>query len=73
MQAQLDIVKVPQMYATQKELCGLFSLSRAHMYNLVQGMKKTPKYKKYVISYSKVVRIKISAFEEYWREYATKH
>lgn len=63
----IDVVKVPQLYAKTKELSQIFSISERSVWYLIAEMEKDKKWAKGIITYGKMMRVKISVFEEFFK------
>lgn len=70
---EIQAVKLNQLYASPNTLSQLYDLGMTHVYALLNAMRQDKKYKDEVVSYGKVTRVKLSAFDAFWREYARKH
>lgn len=70
---EVKITELQQLYASPKEICKAYSLGRNHVYSLLRAMKGSKRYRDEVVAYSKVMRVKLAAFDEFWREYAARH
>lgn len=70
---ETQAVKLNQLYASPACLGQLFNIGSSHIYQLLKVMRNDKVYKDYVVSYGKVTRVKITKFEEFWREYAKTH
>jgi len=69
----VKVIDLKQLYASPKELCKAYSLGHTHVYDLLQAMRNSRKYRDDVVAYGKVIRVRLPAFDAFWREYARKH
>lgn len=70
---EIKVTEIQQLYASPKEICKAYSLGRNHVYSLLRDMKANRRYRDGVVAYSKVIRVKLAVFDEFWREYAARH
>lgn len=73
MKLEAKVVELQQLYASPKELAKAYSLGHTHVYSLLQTMRESKRYRDGIVAYGKVLRVRLSAFESFWREYANKH
>lgn len=70
---EAQAIKLNQIYASPASLEKLFDIGHSHTYDILGEMRKDKDFKKDIISYGKLTRVKISSFEAFWKEYAKKH
>lgn len=46
---------------------------KSHQPHLLKAMRADKDYRDSVVSYGKVTRVKLAAFDRFWRAYAAKH
>lgn len=63
----VQVVKTPQLYTDVKGICDMFDLSDSTTRRLVHEMQQSKKWKKSVIAYGRMLRIKISDFESFFQ------
>lgn len=63
----MEVVKVHQIYADVKGLAEIFSISECTVRRLINEMKKDKKWKKGIIAYERMLRIKIADFEGFFK------
>ncbi len=68
----MEVQELKQIYASPKEIGKAYSLGHTHVYDLLQAMRNS-KYRDGVVAYGKIIRVRLSTFEAFWREYAKKH
>ena len=73
LEAKVKVVELQQLYASPKELAKAYSLGHTHVYGLLQTMRESKRYRDGIVAYGKVLRVRLSTFEAFWRDYANKH
>lgn len=63
----MEVVKVHQIYADVKGLAEIFAISECTVRRLINEMKKDKKWKKGIIAYERMLRIRIADFEGFFK------
>ena len=69
----VEAVKLQQLYASPAGIGKLYDMGHSHVYTLLKAMRADKDYRDSVVSYGKVTRVKLAAFDRFWRAYAAKH
>lgn len=62
----MEVIQVPQLYATVKEIAKIFSIGEFTARQLIHEMARS-KYKPGVVCYGRMLRVKISEFEKFFQ------
>ncbi|MEE3478760.1 MAG: hypothetical protein VZQ81_01860 [Succiniclasticum sp.] len=72
METQVKVLEVGQLYGTVADIADAFGLGQTHVRALVDAMAKDCTYGGGVVRYGRIVRIKFSDFEKFWKKYAER-
>lgn len=70
---EIQVAELKREYLSPRHLQEMFDIGHSHLYDILKEMRKDKEFKKYIVSYGKLTRVKITAFEAFWKEYARRH